>query len=77
MQSAGKSLLLKLMEKVLECYFQELKGNTFEQANQNIYKTLNQFDIKPTIRITWINEMTSGKMNDSLFKELRRKITNI
>jgi len=67
--SSGKSLLLKLMEKALECYFQELKGNTFEQANQNINKTLNQFDIKPTIRITWINEMTSGKMNDSMFKE--------
>ena len=30
--SSGKSLHLKLMEKALECYFQELKGNTFEQA---------------------------------------------
>ena len=34
--SSGKSLLLKLIEKALECYFQELKGKTFEQANQTV-----------------------------------------
>ena len=68
--SSGKSVIMKMTKEATQCYFKELQSDTFSQSNTNIVKILNTFKKSPMIRFTWINEMDSKRMNESLFKEL-------
>jgi hypothetical protein len=66
--SAGKSFLLELTSLVVECYFKELKDDTFSLANSKIDKIMNSFANDPQIRYSWINEPKDTKWDDSVMK---------
>lgn len=66
--STGKSMLLEVLQDALGPYFMQLPSDTFELDNKNRNKILNSFDIFP-VRLTWINEMTDKKIDDSLYKK--------
>jgi len=67
--SAGKSFIMELSQKTFECYFKELKNDTFSNNNSKIDKILNSFANNPQIRITWINEIKDVKIDETLFKK--------
>eukprot|EP01038_Epipyxis_sp_PR26KG_P017211 gene17211-23717_t len=66
--SAGKSFTMNLTRESIECYFKELKSNTFSKSYDKIDKILNEYDINPQIRISWINEMKDERIDETLFK---------
>ena len=67
--SAGKSFIMELSQKTFECYFKELKNDTFSNNNSKIDKILNSFANNPQIRITWVNEIKDVKIDETLFKK--------
>jgi hypothetical protein len=67
--AAGKSFIMELSQKTFECYFKELKNDTFSHNNSKIDKILNSFANNPQIRITWINEIKDVKIDETLFKK--------
>ena len=67
--AAGKSFIMELSQKTFECYFKELKNDTFCHNNKNIDKILNSFANNPQTRITWINEIKDVKIDETLFKK--------
>lgn len=67
--SAGKSFIMELSQKTFECYFKELKNDTFSHNNSKIDKILNSFANNPQIRITWVNEIKDVKIDETLFKK--------
>lgn len=69
MGSSGKSTILELTQLVIQCYFKELKYDTFALGNTKLDKILNTYDKEPYIRISWVNEMKDTKIDDSIFKE--------
>lgn len=66
--SAGKSFLLQMVAIAIECYFKELKDDTFCQSNAKIDKIMNSFASDPQIRVTWINEAKDSRFDDSVIK---------
>ena len=66
--SSGKSGIMLLTKAVLECYFKELKSDTFTQGNPKIDKILNTFSNEPHVRIMWVNEMKDLRLDETLFK---------
>jgi phage/plasmid-associated DNA primase len=65
---SGKSTMMSIMGIILQCYFQELKSDTFEKKNNEINKILNTYQNNKQIRFTWVNEMKCTMIDDSLFK---------
>ena len=66
--SSGKSFILSLTKKVMECYFLELQGDTFATKNKKIDKILNSYKNDPQYLYSWVNEPEDKRMNGSLFK---------
>ena len=68
--SAGKSVIMKLLRLAFsECYVQEFASDTFEKGNKNSNKIFNEFLKKKNIRISWVNEINSTRIDISLFKK--------
>ena len=66
--SSGKSFILSLTKKVMECYFLELQGDTFATKNKKIDKILNSYKNDPQYLYSWVNEPEDKRMNGALFK---------
>ena len=66
--SSGKSFILEITGLTIDCYFKELKDDTFCQQNSKIDKIMNSFTSNPQIRITWINEPKDQKFDSSVLK---------
>jgi len=66
--SSGKSFILSLTKKVMECYFLELQSDVFAGNNTKIDKILNTYKYDPQTLFSWVNEPVDKKMNSSLFK---------
>jgi hypothetical protein len=62
--SRGKSTIMILCQKIFECYFQELKSNTFTKGVGTADKNFNTFFNNPHIRIIWINELEDLRMDE-------------
>lgn len=68
--SAGKSLLMQLLRcGFSETYVKELTSEVFVKNNKNIDKIMNQYIKEPTIRISWVNELSDKSTDLSLFKK--------
>ena len=67
--SSGKSVIMTLTMFAIECYFKELKSDTFSMNNKTIDKTLNTYANEPQIRISWVNELDATKIDGGLFKK--------
>lgn len=68
--SAGKSVIMKMLRCAFgDTYVKEFDSDTFEKSNKNKDKIFNEFLKVPTIRIAWINEMSGGRTDLSLFKK--------
>lgn len=67
--SSAKSFILTLTGLAIECYFNELKSDTFCLNNKPIDKSLNTYANGPYIRISWVNKLDSTKINGALFKK--------
>lgn len=67
--SSGKSFVMELLVKVLECYIIELSSETFLLSNPCRNKIINSFLFNPQFLFAWINEMKDGKMDEALFKD--------
>jgi hypothetical protein len=66
--SSGKSFTLFLTSEAIGPYFKELQSDTFAVTNTKIDKILNTYATEPQIRISWVNEMSETRMQDTLFK---------
>ena len=67
--SAGKSFMMKMLRIAFEeVYIKEFSSETFAKNNNDRNKILNEFLKYKTIRICWINELSSNKIDDNLFK---------
>jgi hypothetical protein len=73
--SSGKSTILLHLQQALECYFHELKSDTFSN-DKNMDKVLNTFSNNPQILLAWINEMDSKKCNTSVYKSFCDGVVN-
>ncbi len=68
--SAGKSVIMKLLRIAFSSsYVEEFASDTFEKNNKNANKIFNEFQRKPNIRISWVNELSSSRTDISLFKK--------
>ena len=68
--SAGKSLIMKMLKIAFNgTYVEEFSSDTFEKGNKNSNKIFNQFLSKKNIRISWVNEINSSRIDISLFKK--------
>jgi len=68
--SAGKSVIMKLLRIAFSSsYVEEFASDTFEKNNKNSNKIFNEFQRKPNIRISWVNELSSSRTDISLFKK--------
>jgi hypothetical protein len=67
--ASGKSTIMLLCAKIFECYFQELKSNSFAKGAATADKTFNTFFNRPHIRIIWVNELEDVKIDESAFKK--------
>ena len=66
--SAGKSTILKILQKAVGPYFHELKSDAFSGSESDTNKVLNSYSSRPNILFSWINEMKDKRINMSLFK---------
>ena len=66
--SSGKSTILLMIKEAITIYFQELKSDTFSTTNSEQNKLANTYLENKQILITWINEMTSERINAHFFK---------
>ena len=66
--SAGKSSIMQITKCAVECYFDELGSDAFSMSNKNKDKTFSTFYNRPFVRIIWINEPKTDKMEKSTFK---------
>ena len=66
--SAGKSSIMQITKSAVECYFDELGSDAFSMSNKNKDKTFSTFYNRPFVRIIWINEPKTDKMEKSTFK---------
>ncbi len=66
--SSGKSTILLMIKEAITIYFQELKSDTFSTSNSEQNKLANTYLENKQILITWINEMTSERINSHFFK---------
>ena len=67
--SNGKSTIMQITEKAIECYLETLEEDSFSMSNKNPDKTFSSFHGKPYIRMVWINEPKCDKMNATTFKK--------
>jgi energy-coupling factor transporter ATP-binding protein EcfA2 len=66
--SSGKSTGLKLVQRAItDCYFKELKHDTFTNENK-ADKVFNTFYDNPQILVIFINEPKDAAMESSIFK---------
>jgi phage/plasmid-associated DNA primase len=65
---SGKSTILLLTQKAIDCYFQQLEEDAFSNSNSNKDKTFSTFSDTPHVRIIWTNEPKEDGMNVSIFK---------
>jgi hypothetical protein len=65
---SGKSTILLLTQKAIDCYFQQLEEDAFSNSNSNKDKTFSTFHDSPHVRIIWTNEPKEDGMNVSIFK---------
>lgn len=65
---SGKSTILLLTQKAIDCYFQQLEEDAFSNSNTNKDKTFSTFYDGQHIRIIWTNEPKEDGMNVSVFK---------
>ena len=75
--SSGKSTILQLSEKAFPCYFETLSEDAFSENNKNKDKTFSTFKENNCVRIVWINEPKTDKMDDSAFKKFCEGIMKI
>ena len=68
--SAGKSTIMIITQKAVECYLETLEEDAFSESNKNADKTFSTFYNKLSVRIIWTNEPKEDKMNKSTFKLL-------
>jgi phage/plasmid-associated DNA primase len=66
--SAGKSSIMQITKSAVECYFDELGSDAFSMSNKHKDKTFSTFYNRPFVRIIWINEPKTDKMEKSTFK---------
>lgn len=66
--SAGKSTLMMISKAALTVYFIELKHDTFSTSSSEKNKILNSYIDNPQVILTWINELTSERIDTSMFK---------
>ena len=67
--SNGKSAIMQITGKAIECYFETLEEEAFSMSNKNPDKTFSSFYDRPCIRIVWINEPKADKMNNTTVKK--------
>lgn len=72
--SSGKSTILSHLQKTLECYFVELKSDTFSN-DAKMDKCLNSFSGNCYL-YSWINEMDSKRMDISVYKSFCDGVIN-
>jgi hypothetical protein len=76
MGSSGKSSLMTDLKNVLDCYFVELKSDSFSNS-KGIDKVLNTFSSKSNPYLyTWINEMDSKSADISVYKSFCDGVIN-
>jgi hypothetical protein len=75
--SSGKSTILQLTEKAIPCYFETLSEDAFSENNKNKDKTFSTFKENNCVRVVWINEPKTDKMDDSAFKKFCEGIMKI
>jgi phage/plasmid-associated DNA primase len=69
LDSSGKSFIMELLVKVLECYVIELSSETFVTNNPKRDKILNSFLHNPQYLFAWINELKDGRIDEAIFKD--------
>jgi phage/plasmid-associated DNA primase len=69
MGSSGKSTIMIITRKAVECYLETLEEDAFSESNKNPDKSFSNFYNKQSVRIIWINEPKEDKMNKSTFKK--------
>ena len=66
---SGKSTIMYIMKLAIQNYMLTLGRDTFSKGYSKIDKVMNSFKDKQYLRITFVNELSDSKMNDSLFKD--------
>lgn len=66
--SSGKSTILLMLKEAITIYFQELKSDTFSTTNSEKNKLANSYLDNKQVLITWINEMSSERIDAFFFK---------
>jgi len=66
--SSGKSTILLMIKEAITIYFQELKSDTFSTTNSEKNKLANSYLENKQVLITWINEMSSERIDAFFFK---------
>lgn len=67
--SSGKSTSMNFCKLAFECYYKELKEDTFSKNNPKRDKIFNTYLIEKQILITCINEMIDENIDSSSFKK--------
>ena len=66
---SGKSTIMAILKLAIQSYMIILGRETFSNSYSKTDKVLNSYKEKLYLRITFINELSDSKMNDSLFKD--------
>lgn len=67
--SAGKSFMLEVTRlAITDVYFHELKSDTFSTSASEMNKIFNTYQTNPQILISWVNELSTERIDISIFK---------